>query len=211
MPFSNLNEEQSKAARAHFGRNLIIASAGTGKTSTIVARIAHLLSIGVAPNKILLLTFTNKASAEMLLRLEKHFSKQVVGEIWAGTFHSVSYRWLKSLDENTVLKPPRELKTLFSACYDKYLNRVRLADAPAYSAGYLFEVWERFLSSVNDSFDNFLASYAPTQTPLATIYEAIGDEFEEQKKLCGFVGFTDLLLLAKDAHGKKNFKSIKKF
>ena len=62
MPLSHLNPEQFAAASAPFGHNLIIASAGTGKTSTIVARIAHLLGSGVEASKILLLTFTNKAA-----------------------------------------------------------------------------------------------------------------------------------------------------
>ncbi len=200
MPFKNLNHEQLEAARAKAGRNLIIASAGTGKTSTIVARIAYLLSNNTHPSKILLLTFTNKAAAEMLHRLERYFAKDIVNDIWAGTFHSVSYRWLKTVDENTVLKTPRELKTLFSACYDKYINRIRLADSAAYSAAYLFEVWERYLSSANENFGKFLEGYAPAQKDLADIYELVGDEFEEQKRACGFVGFTDLLLLSRKAH-----------
>ncbi|QBK07440.1 ATP-dependent DNA helicase UvrD/PcrA/Rep, epsilon proteobacterial type 1 [Campylobacter jejuni] len=54
MPLSKLNNEQYLAATADFGRNLVIASAGTGKTSTIVARISYLLSKGVAPQKIML-------------------------------------------------------------------------------------------------------------------------------------------------------------
>ena len=56
---AKLNTEQYAAATAPSGHNLIIASAGTGKTSTIVARIAHLLNLGTSPRKILLLTFTN--------------------------------------------------------------------------------------------------------------------------------------------------------
>lgn len=51
MPLSKLNNEQYLAATADFGHNLVIASAGTGKTSTIVARISYLLSKGVAPQK----------------------------------------------------------------------------------------------------------------------------------------------------------------
>ncbi|HHD80420.1 MAG TPA: ATP-dependent helicase, partial [Campylobacterales bacterium] len=72
MPLSTLNKEQLSAATAPIGNNLIIASAGTGKTSTIVGRIAHLLQTGIEPSKILLLTFTNKAAGEMLERSEKH-------------------------------------------------------------------------------------------------------------------------------------------
>ena len=60
------HNEQLEAATTKFGNNLIIASAGTGKTSTIVARIANLLNLGVKPEEILLLTFTNKAAAEMM-------------------------------------------------------------------------------------------------------------------------------------------------
>ncbi len=63
MPLSRLNPEQRAAATAPFGHNLVIASAGTGKTSTIVGRIGHLLGEGVKPEEILLLTFTNKAAA----------------------------------------------------------------------------------------------------------------------------------------------------
>ncbi|MFA6630496.1 MAG: UvrD-helicase domain-containing protein, partial [Sulfuricurvum sp.] len=58
MPLSRLNEQQYTAATAPYGHNLIIASAGTGKTSTIVGRIAHLISKNVKPEEILLLTFT---------------------------------------------------------------------------------------------------------------------------------------------------------
>ena len=71
MPLSKLNKEQYRAATAAMGHNLIIASAGTGKTSTIVARIAHLLNSGISADKILLLTFTNKAASEMIERLER--------------------------------------------------------------------------------------------------------------------------------------------
>jgi ATP-dependent DNA helicase UvrD/PcrA len=97
LPLSRLNEEQLSAATAPTGQNLIIASAGTGKTSTIVGRIGHLLNNGVKPEEILLLTFTNKAAAEMVERLAGYFSKEIAHKIEAGTFHAVSYRWLKKI------------------------------------------------------------------------------------------------------------------
>ncbi len=114
MPLSNLNQEQLQAATCHQGFNLIIASAGTGKTSTIVGRIAYLLNSGINPKEILLLTFTNKAAAEMINRVAKFFGKDIAKEIMAGTFHSVSYKLLKELNVNITLKQPNELKTLFS-------------------------------------------------------------------------------------------------
>ena len=90
MPLNTLNAEQLSAATAPLGHNLIIASAGTGKTSTIVGRIAHLLHSGVEPSSILLLTFTNKAAGEMIARLQRHFPAKVVNKIESGTFHAVS-------------------------------------------------------------------------------------------------------------------------
>jgi len=81
MPLSTLNEEQLSAATARMGNNLIIASAGTGKTSTIVGRIGHLLHNGADPSKILLLTFTNKAAGEMLARVGRFFPPNVVKKI----------------------------------------------------------------------------------------------------------------------------------
>ncbi len=86
MPLKNLNLEQLSAVTAPMGNNLVIASAGTGKTSTIVGRIANLLRNGIDPSKILLLTFTNKASGEMLQRVGRYFPSDVVNRIEAGHF-----------------------------------------------------------------------------------------------------------------------------
>ncbi|HEY9203707.1 MAG TPA: UvrD-helicase domain-containing protein, partial [Sulfurimonas sp.] len=108
MPLSRLNEEQYLAATSKNRQNLIIASAGTGKTSTIVGRIAYLLDAGVKPQEILLLTFTNKAAAEMVQRVADFFGNDVASKIDAGTFHAVSYRWLKKDDKKVVLKQQRE-------------------------------------------------------------------------------------------------------
>ena len=81
MPLTNLNSEQKAAASASAGHNLIIASAGTGKTSTIVARIGYLLSLGIKPERILLLTFTNKAASEMIERLSRKFPKSITNRV----------------------------------------------------------------------------------------------------------------------------------
>ena len=93
--FSNLlNPEQCAAATAGEGPLLVLAAAGTGKTRTLVHRVAYLIEQGVPPERILLLTFTNRAAREMLERAEK-----VVGDaaqsIWSGTFHSICARFLR--------------------------------------------------------------------------------------------------------------------
>ncbi len=84
---NELNAGQYEAATSVNGPHLIIAGAGTGKTRTIVYRVAHLVELGVKPEHILLLTFTRKAAQEMLRRasiLLDHRCENVAG----GTFHS---------------------------------------------------------------------------------------------------------------------------
>ncbi|NCB55707.1 MAG: ATP-dependent helicase, partial [Epsilonproteobacteria bacterium] len=119
MPLSRLNPEQKSAATAPLGYNLIIASAGTGKTSTIVARLAYLLGRGIAPSQILLLTFTNKAAAEMIERVGVFFNTSITSQIESGTFHAVSYRLLKKMGYNIVLKQPKDLKILLKTIVER--------------------------------------------------------------------------------------------
>jgi len=194
MPLSALNEEQLSAAKANPGHNLIIASAGTGKTSTIVGRISYLIQSGVDPSKILLLTFTNKAAGEMLARLERFFPKEIVSKIQSGTFHAVSYRWLKEHHPNIALKQPGELKTLFRSLYEKR-NFKRLAlDIEPFSALYLYEMYSLYQNASLEGFDHWFLERYGEHKPLMDIYMHIIEEFEAVKKEYGFVSFNDLLL-----------------
>ncbi|MBQ6925501.1 MAG: ATP-dependent helicase [Kiritimatiellae bacterium] len=89
-----LNPEQYEAATAGGGPLLVLAAAGTGKTQTLVYRVAYLLDQGVPPNAILLLTFTNRAASEMLERARAVAGDQA-GWVWGGTFHSICNRFLR--------------------------------------------------------------------------------------------------------------------
>ncbi len=197
MPLSTLNEDQLSAATAPLGHNLIIASAGTGKTSTIVGRIAHLLHEGIDPSKILLLTFTNKAAGEMIARLERYFPKKIVSKIESGTFHAVSYRWLKELHPNLALKQPSELKTLFRSIYEKRnFERMNLPLAP-FSATYLYEMYSLYQNASLESFDVWFLEKYPEHELLMDAYMDIAQEFEQEKIDYGFASFNDLLLRMK--------------
>jgi len=91
---AELNPQQAAAATHADGPLLIIAGAGTGKTRTLVYRVAHLIDRGVAAERILLLTFTRRAAQEMLSRAERLVgsnSKRVHG----GTFHATAHRLLR--------------------------------------------------------------------------------------------------------------------
>jgi ATP-dependent DNA helicase UvrD/PcrA len=92
----HLNPDQRQAATHREGPLLILAGAGTGKTTTLCARVAWLVAEGVAPERILLLTFTRRAAREMLQRTRSYVrppsgSTMVVG----GTFHSVAHQFVR--------------------------------------------------------------------------------------------------------------------
>jgi len=195
MPLSRLNEEQYAAATSLSKENLIIASAGTGKTSTIVGRIAHLLGLGVKPEEILLLTFTNKAAAEMVERVATFFGKSVDSKIDAGTFHAVSYRWLKKQDKKVVLKQQRELKTLFRSVFEKRNFMNIEAEITPYGGNYLYDVYSFYQNTELDkNFEEWIVENYEEHEQFAMIYADIVDEFESLKKEYGFVNFNDLLL-----------------
>ncbi len=90
-----LNQEQLDVVLHGDGACLVLAGAGSGKTRTLTYRVAYLLEQGVDPASILLLTFTNKASREMLDRVKKLLGNEAVG-LWGGTFHSIGSRVLRS-------------------------------------------------------------------------------------------------------------------
>ncbi len=90
-----LNPAQ-RAAVTHAGPSLlVVAGAGTGKTGTLAARVAHLIERGVDPHRILLLTFTRRAAQEMLTRAGQLTDESATDRVWGGTFHSVANRLLR--------------------------------------------------------------------------------------------------------------------
>jgi len=90
-----LNTAQLRAAHAGDGPQLILAGAGSGKTRTIVHRIGHLIAgAGIAPHRILAVTFTNKAASELKSRLSDLIGDGGGGVV-SGTFHAISLRFLR--------------------------------------------------------------------------------------------------------------------
>ena len=90
-----LNPQQLAAVTAPPGPALVIAGAGSGKTRTLTYRVAYLLEQGVPADRILLLTFTNKAAGEMMRRVAGLLGRQLPS-LWGGTFHSIGARILRS-------------------------------------------------------------------------------------------------------------------
>ena len=89
-----LNEQQLAAVTAPPGPALVIAGAGSGKTRTLTYRVAYLIEQGIPPERILLLTFTNKAAGEMMRRVSDLLGHELRA-LWGGTFHSIGARILR--------------------------------------------------------------------------------------------------------------------
>jgi DNA helicase-2/ATP-dependent DNA helicase PcrA len=93
-PLGNLDPDQLRAARTRDGPLLIVAGPGTGKTRTLVARIAHQVKSGsVAPRRVLAISFTNQACEELQARLREALAPEVAEQILVATFHGFG-RWL---------------------------------------------------------------------------------------------------------------------
>lgn len=92
--FDTLNDRQCEAVKHTEGPLLITAGAGSGKTKVLTCRIAHLLELGVAPYRILAITFTNKAAREMKERVENLVGAEA-DRIWLSTFHSFCAKLLR--------------------------------------------------------------------------------------------------------------------
>ena len=200
---NNLNTEQKEAINTPFGNNLIIASAGTGKTSTIVGRICHLLDIGVEPEEILLLTFTSKAAFEMIERLNSYFPSTITNRIESGTFHAVAYRYLKKKMDIS-LKMPKDLMRLFRSIYDKFTFPI--SETSPYKADYVYFLASLWINSSSLSFEEFIATNNTSHTSYCLIYSQILEEFLNLKKEYAYISYDDLLLLYKEEIHRNNIR-----
>lgn len=95
----DLNEEQKRAVECISGPMLIVAGAGSGKTRVLTSRIAYLIEKGIAPERILALTFTKKAAGEMKDRIADMVGARQARKIWMGTFHSIFIRFLREYSQ----------------------------------------------------------------------------------------------------------------
>ena len=130
----------------------------------------------------------------MISRIAAVFGSKCAEKITAGTFHAVSYKWLKQLGQKVLLKQPAELKMLFKTVYDKYAaHGGQLLTAQALYD--YFSLWE---NRADESFALYLESRNAAHKAHGELYSAMFDEFNALKKELGFVGYNDLLILVRD-------------
>lgn len=195
-PLASLNPDQLYAAMLPLGRNLVIASAGTGKTSTITGRVARLIEAGIDSTEILLLTFTAKAADEMRERLEKMLGSKKVEGITTGTFHSVHQKLLKKLKPGFVLKLPAETSAVFKSVYGHRHFNVDEEIKP-FAASTIYDAYGMFINTTGYAVqfsDWFRERYPDHPQSYIDIYEDVLFEFEELKRREKFYDFNDILL-----------------
>ncbi len=122
---SELNEEQFAVVTAQPKATLVVAGAGTGKTRAITYRVAYLIEQGISPQRILLATFTNRASREMLRRVESLTGSQNVHRVWGGTFHRIANLILRrhatsiGFDSNYSILDSEDARDFINVCIDE--------------------------------------------------------------------------------------------
>lgn len=177
-----LNEQQTDSVCYDKGPLLVLAGAGTGKTRVITHRIAYLIeNRGVSPEKIMAVTFTNKAANEMRKRVYDLVSKSSDG-VWLGTFHSIALRILK------IEAAGAGLKTGFSVMdQDDRLSLLRTVlkklniDSKKYPP-------KTYMYLISD-FKNTL-NYADDLPPISE-YHMFGEVFEEYSRNMQFLNMVD--------------------
>jgi DNA helicase II / ATP-dependent DNA helicase PcrA len=193
-----LNPEQRAAVRHPGGPLLILAGAGTGKTTTLCARVAWLVSEGVAPERILLLTFTRRAAREMLQRARAMVAMPTGGRgVRGGTFHSVAHHFVRQ--HSAVLGLPNGFGMLDAGDAADVLDLLREEHGHAQSR-------RRFpkKSTLLDIYSRTVNAGRPLREILAGVFpwcEEHGEEiatlfkaYTTRKKALGVVDLDDLLL-----------------
>ena len=149
--FGLVNDDQRDAIHTTEGPVLIIAGPGTGKTFTLVKRIAYLiLEKKVAPSEIMVVTFTEKAGKELLTRISNEFIKYDldlnINEMYIGTFHSVCLRLLKENSEYVSGQMKYRMLDAFEQTYLVCRNIENFNHIPGYSS-YITgkNVWDQAL------------------------------------------------------------------
>ena len=190
-----LNVQQYAAVTAEPGPALVIAGAGAGKTRTLTYRVAWLIENGIAPDRILLLTFTNKAAKEMMRRVSDLLGNDV-SNLWGGTFHSVGNRILRKHAAVLGWRPDftildrEDAKDLLQACVDESGIDVKETRFP--KPDVLSDIFSMALNT-GRSIAETLAQDYDHFAPLAAKIEDIAVRYRARKQSTNGMDFDDLL------------------
>ncbi|MDO8505087.1 MAG: ATP-dependent helicase [bacterium] len=192
-----LNKEQMNVVMTGDGHCLVLAGAGTGKTRTIVYRVAYLLEHGITPDRILLVTFTNKAAKEMLGRIETLLRHPPRG-FWGGTFHHVGHALLRRYGSRIGIAP--NFTILDQADNLELLKSVMIAQGISTKKGdTLFPdpgVIENLISFSTSSIrplQELIEEWIPKHVSRTNDIIRLAQSYEQKKRERNVVSFDDLL------------------
>ena len=192
-----LNEQQHLAVTAAPGPALVIAGAGSGKTRTLTYRVAFLLENGVQPERILLLTFTNKAAREMMRRVNDLLGEDL-NALWGGTFHSIGNRILRKHADRLGYKSDftildrEDSKDLVQACIDA--SKVEVNEVRFPKAEMLADMFSMAVNT-NQRIHTILETNYHAFAGMGDVITEIQAAFQERKRQNNVMDFDDLLVL----------------
>ncbi|MFH0852866.1 MAG: ATP-dependent helicase [bacterium] len=192
-----LNKEQQTVVFNGEGPVLVLAGAGSGKTRTIVYRVAYLLERGVKPANVLLVTFTNKASKEMLMRVEELLGVFPKG-LWGGTFHHIANLLLRKYGKaigypsNFTILDREDSKSLINICRKEEGIDVKAKMFPSPAViqnmiGLSVNTGTPLKNIIKEKYPNFLNH--------SSTLESIYKHYVDRKKKHYLVDFDDMLEL----------------
>lgn len=197
---NSLNEDQYKAICNGDGYCLVISGPGSGKTRTLVYRVAYLLEQGVHPEEILLVTFTKKAAKEMVARIEDligYYPK----ELLAGTFHHIANLFLRKYanligykNDFGILDQQDSKRLLANVMEGMQINKDDCPDLPKPgSAQEIISLSQNIRGSIRDAVESQFG-YLELSDAELNILEDVKRNYTEKKKEQNLMDFDDLLL-----------------
>ena len=206
-----LNPQQREAATHGDAPLLIVAGAGTGKTATLVHRVAWLIAQGADPGRVLLLTFTRRAAAEMLRRVEnllRHLQPDRdqpglpvgrfhLGRLWGGTFHAVATRLLRRYGKAIGLPPGFTIHDRADA--EDLMNFVRTELGLAKTQrrfpkkGTCMDIYSRCVNA-REKLEHALVKHFPWCLEWGEELKRLFSGYVDRKEACGVLDYDDLLL-----------------
>ena len=192
-----LNPQQLAAVTAPPGPALVLAGAGAGKTRTLTYRVAWLLEQGVPPERILLLTFTNKSAREMMQRVGELVGSDLT-RLWGGTFHSVGLRILRRHADRLgyradfTVADREDSRDLIAACIEDAGVDVKARRFP--KAEVLGEMFSMALNTARPLAAFVEAEYADF-VPFTDVLAEVARRYAARKRDTGLMDFDDLLVL----------------
>lgn len=191
-----LNDEQRAVVNAGGGPLLVIAGAGSGKTRTLTYRVARLIELGVAPGRILLLTFTNRAAREMLSRVET-LLKTDTRKTWGGTFHSIGNRILRrhavslGYESNYTILDSEDAKELIESCIEEAAIDTK---AKRFPKGEVLREMFSFATNTDTMLEQVIAKQYPHFEPLTAQIKRVDFLYQDRKLARNAMDYDDLLV-----------------